>query len=297
MSTTGGAWTALRVEVPDDAAELVTTFLIEEGAPGVLVDEPDSAGRLPGPGRVRLEAHVPTDDAEGLAETLGAYLVALGEIVGGLGAVRVERSPLTPLDWQAAFAAHHRPRTVGRRLLVAPPWDVPEAPDREVLVVDPGQAFGTGQHATTRGCLEEIEDAADAGLRSGLDVGTGTGVLAIAMRRLGMRPVVATDVDASVLPIARRTCDANRASDVALLLGGAAAARGTFDLVVANLLADALVAEAATLMARVAPGGRLVVSGLLAEQAGDVVRAHRGWRVTHEVAEDEWRTLRLERAT
>jgi ribosomal protein L11 methyltransferase len=295
VTTTDGPWTALRVEVPHDAADLVSTFLVEEGAPGVLVDEPDHAGRLIPHGCVRLEAHVPAGDAGRLAGALATYLDALGAVVGGLAGVRVERSPVPALDWHAAFAAHHRPRAVGERLLVAPPWDLPAAPGREVIVVDPGQAFGTGQHATTRGCLEEIEAAAGAGLCSGLDVGTGSGVLAAAMRRLGMHPVVATDIDAAVLPLARRTLDANAATDVSLLAGGAGAVRGVFDLVVANLLADALVTEATALEARVAPGGRLVVSGLLATQAGDVARVYVGWRVTHEVAEDEWRTLRLER--
>jgi ribosomal protein L11 methyltransferase len=126
-------------------------------------------------------------------------------------------------------------------------------------------------------------------------VGTGSGVLAVAMRRLGMRPVVAIDLDPAVLPLARRTCAANDAGDVALLAGGPAAVRHVFDLVVANLLADALVAEATALAARVAAGGRLVVSGLLAEQSHDVASVYAGWTVTHEVAEDEWRTLRLER--
>lgn len=295
VSSPGGTWVALRVEVPHDAADLVTTFLVEEGAPGVLVDEPAPDGRGAAPGSVRLEAHVPAGEADRLAGTLAAYLQALHPLVAGLGGVRVERAPVPALDWHATFAAHHRPRAVGTRLLVAPPWEVPDVPDREVIVIEPGQAFGTGQHATTRGCLEEIEAAVGAGLRSGLDVGTGSGVLAVAMRRLGMAPVVATDLDPAVLPLARATCAANGAGDVVLLAGRADAVRRTFGLVVANLLAEALVEEAPALAARVASGGWLVLSGLLATQSDAVTAAYPGWRTTHRVADEEWLTVRLER--
>jgi len=288
------AWTALRLEVASDAADLVSTFLIDEGAPGILIDEPDPGGRPIPPGQTRLEAHVPTTEAPQLATSLRAYLEALRATVPDLGGA-VECADVPAIDWNASFAAHHHPRLVGTRLVVAPPWDVPEYADREVIVIEPGQAFGTGQHATTRGCLAEIEQAAAAGLRTGLDVGTGSGVLAVAMRRLGLEPVVATDIDPAVLPIARTTCATNGAGDVHLLAGGADAVSGTFDLVVANLLADALVVESHALIACVAPRGRLVVSGLLGEQVDAVTAAYPGWWVTHTVAEDEWRTLRLER--
>lgn len=295
MRATDGEWTALSVEVPAEAADLISSFLVEEGAPGVLVDEPPASGRAIPAGRVRLEAHVAAGDAARVADALGAYLEALRPLVATMGEVPIERAAVPSVDWQAAFAAHHRPRTIGQRLAVAPPWDMPAADGREVIVVDPGQAFGTGQHATTRGCLEEIELAAGDGLGSGLDVGTGSGVLAIAMRRLGLCPVVATDVDPTVLPLARRACETNGTPDVTVLAGRADAVRGTFDLVVANLLLDALVTDAAGLAARVAPGGRLVLSGLLAEQCDAAAAAYPGWRVARVVAEAEWRTLRLER--
>src|SRR4029077_2311524 len=151
---------------------------------------------------------------------------------------------------------HHRPLVIGRRLLVAPPWDVPDAPDREVLVIEPGMAFGTAQHDTTRTCLEEIETAvAERQVRSALDVGTGSGVLAMALARLGVPRVVAFDLDAGVLPLARENLARNGAGAVLLAAGTVEAVRGRFDLVVANLLADALIDEASALAATVAPGG------------------------------------------
>src|SRR6185369_12990631 len=124
-----------------------------------------------------------------------------------------------------------------------------DAPGREVLVIEPGMAFGTGQHATTRTCLEAIETlVTDGGIASALDVGTGSGVLAAALSRLGVAHVVALDVDAAVLPTARDNLMRNGAARVALFAGTAGGVRGAFDLVVANILADTLVTEAAALV-------------------------------------------------
>jgi ribosomal protein L11 methyltransferase len=199
-------------------------------------------------------------------------------------------------DWEGVYRAHHRPMAIGRRLLIAPPWDVPDAPGREVLVIEPGMAFGTGQHATTRTCLEAIETlVTDGGIASALDVGTGSGVLAAALSRLGVARVVALDVDAAVLPTARDNLMRNGAARVALFAGTAGGVRGAFDLVVANILADTLVTEAAALVARVAPRGHLVLSGLLAEQVDRVLGAFDGWRLADTRADDPWRTLHLVR--
>ena len=155
-------------------------------------------------------------------------------------------------------------------------------------------AFGTGQHATTRGCLEAIEEAvAGGGVTSALDVGTGSGILALALARLGVPHVVAVDDDPQVLPVARENLARNGAARVALIAGTAAAVSDRFDLVVANLLADTLVREAAVLAARVAAGGHLVLSGLLASQAEAVAAAFPGWRVAGDYRAEGWCTLVL----
>jgi ribosomal protein L11 methyltransferase len=286
-------WVALRVEVAAAAADAVVNFLVERGATGVLTDDvaaPD--GGL----RTRLEAHLPHAAGEAVAGAVRAYLHELALLDAGFTAGPVGLSPVPVVDWEGVFRAHHVPIAVGRRLLVAPPWDVPEAAGREVLVVEPGMAFGTGQHATTRTCLEEIEALVlGGGIRRALDVGTGSGILAAALARLGVPHVVALDVDVTVLPLARDTLVRNRVPHVRLLAGTVGALRTRFDLVIANILADTLVAEAAALAAVVARGGRLVLSGLLADQVSRVLGAFPGWRRTGERADDPWRTLRLER--
>ena len=278
-------WVLLRVAVAPTRAEPLADFLLAEGAPAV-VRETESTAQ----GRVIVEAHVPAVTHARVAAALAGYLARTGEAV-------VESAPLTDVDWEAVFRRHHRPVLVGRRLAVAPPWEVPDAGGREVIVIEPGQAFGTGQHATTRMCLEEIEAAVTAGgVVSALDVGTGSGLLAAALARLGVPRVVALDIDPDVLPRARANLHRNGAREVRLVCGRADACRRRFDLVVANLLADALVQDAAALAAATAEQGSLVVSGLLDTQVERVTAAFPAWRTLGVRAEDRWRTLTLARA-
>ena len=282
------AWITIRVEVAPEVADAVANFLVEAGASGVLTEANGA--------RTRLEAPVPAAAEAQVVAAVERYLTSLGEIAPAARGATLAAVPVPVVDWQALWRQHHRPVAVGRRLLVAPPWDVPRPAGREVLVIEPGMAFGTGQHATTRACLEAIEAAVGTGqVRSALDVGTGSGVLALALARLGVERVVALDTDPAVVPLARANLARNGAARVALLAGPLAAVRGRFDLVVANLLADAIVAEAGALARAVGPGGRLVVSGLVAEQLPAVRAAYPGWRVTETRAEGAWRTLTLVR--
>jgi ribosomal protein L11 methyltransferase len=294
-----GEWRVMRLELAEHLVDAVASFLADEGVPALVTGVRDvDAGSTTGE-PTTVEAHVPAERAPGLLRALQQWLASLAQIEPVANRVRITLDTLPPLDWEAVFRHHHRPLAIGDRLLVAPPWDVPEAPGREVLVIEPGMAFGTGQHETTRTCLEEIEEAvggaASPPVGSALDVGTGSGVLAAALARLGVPRVVALDVDASALPLARANLARNGAPEVALLVGHVAALRARFDLVVANLLADALVAEAGALTAAVAPCGRLIVSGVLDAQAAAVAHAFAGLRVTATRAAGPWRTLRLER--
>jgi ribosomal protein L11 methyltransferase len=276
-------WAVLRVELPSALVEAVSSFLFDEGANGILTEDDAEPARI--------EASVPAAEKERVEAALGRYLAALGQVDAVVTPVEVAE-----VDWAAVARAHHRPMAVGKRLLIAPPWDVPEAGGRELLVLEPGMAFGTGQHATTRTCLEAIEELVDAGgIASALDVGTGSGILALALARLGVPDVVAVDVDPAVLPIARATLDANGAAGVALAGGTAVTIARRFDVVVANLLAGTIVAEADVLARTVAAGGRLVLSGILADQAAAVWAAFPAWDLAGRRDADGWSTLTLVR--
>jgi len=190
----------------------------------------------------------------------------------------VETAEVEDVDWVARFREGFHAFRAGR-FLVAPPWDLPAGvPSREVLVVDPGRAFGTGTHETTRLCLATLEDlAARRRLGRTLDLGAGTGLLAVAAVRLGAAPVVASDIDREANDASRHHA---RLNGVRLLVvqadGGRAFRPGSFDLVLANLMALLLVDRAAEIRALAAPGGALVLSGLLVEDVPFVREAFEG---------------------
>jgi ribosomal protein L11 methyltransferase len=296
VETIDRGWCAMRLEIAEHLVDAAASFLEDEGVTTLVTGVRELADPRGAPEHATLEAHVPETRATALAAALSRWLASLTAIEPAAAEARVTTAPLPALDWAAIFRNHHRPLAIGARLVVAPPWNVPHAPGREVLVVEPGMAFGTGQHETTRSCLEEIEAVVGGGsVRSALDVGTGTGVLAAALVRLGVPRVVALDTDAAVVPVARANLRRNRAGAVALLAGGVAAVQAQFDLVVANILADALIAEAGTLESVVAPSGQLVVSGVLDTQADAVVAAFPALRLSATRAAGPWRTLRLRR--
>jgi ribosomal protein L11 methyltransferase len=172
------------------------------------------------------------------------------------------------MDWRE----HFQPVVAGRTLVVVPPWNRTAYPGRRRVVIHPGMAFGTGQHATTRSCLEAIELLAIPPPPRALDVGTGTGVLAIALAKQGVRRVVAIDTDPQAIVAARgnvrRNAVAPRVRLTSKPMGGAVGARGRYPLVVANLYVDALVGLERALATAVTPGGHLVVSGVLRAQQG-----------------------------
>lgn len=190
-------------------------------------------------------------------------------------------------DWAQTWKAGLEPVRVGD-LVVAPPWHATGGADE--LVIEPGQAFGTGHHETTAGCLAALQELPLGGARV-LDVGCGSGILAIAAARLGADTVVAVDTD----PLAVEATVANAAvNDVVVdaRAGSAAGVDGAFDVVVANLDTATLGALAGALSARLGPGGTLVASGVSRERVGEAVAALAAAGLVPDVREGtEWAVL------
>jgi ribosomal protein L11 methyltransferase len=289
------AYWELTVTLAADAAETseaVTNQLWELGAVGVVEEEAAGAATL-------RAFFPPGTDAAARADALREYLGELAALaVPGVPA-RVEIAPLPDEPWADAWRAHFRPITVGRRLLVCPPWELPSRPqERIVLVIEPGRAFGTGGHWSTRSCLELLERAlASARVSHAVDIGCGSGILAIAAAALGVPRVDAIDLDPDAVAAteanARRNAvgDRVRAAVAAVESWNGAAA----PLVLANLLAAAHATLAPTLVGLVTPGGSLIAGGLLAHEApvvAGVFAAEGCWLA--EVAEDDgWAALLL----
>lgn len=196
-------------------------------------------------------------------------------------------------NWAARSQASLRAVRVGS-IIVAPPWDVPAGPEGAmVVVIQPSMGFGTGHHATTRLCLAALQRL-DLRGRAVIDVGTGSGVLAIAARLLGAESVIGIDDDADAIAAARENLELNGQVRVTLAVGDLRSAdRADADLVVANLTGGLLEAAAPQLLGLVRRGGRLVVSGLMKHEEQRVVAAFAPWTVEHRAEEDEWVCLTL----
>ena len=202
-------------------------------------------------------------------------LAAAGRIVG------LELAPETGTipdeDWKLSYRKHFKTEVISPRLVVRPPWEaVTPAPGQKVLTLDPGIAFGTGQHPTTRACLDAIDALAVEGTdRSFLDVGCGSGILSIAAALEGFRDVHGFDNDPDAVRNANENAEANGLgalfSDGDLSVSGTAAPA---DVVAANVLAPVLVRFACEVGALVNPGGRLILSGILDEQYDEVRAAY-----------------------
>lgn len=260
-------WIRLSVGVPGAGAEAAGEALEALGAVAVTwLDAGDSAILEPAPGA-----------APALGAWREAHAVGLFPLEADLGAVRrrfagrpLRVDFLAEADWSRSWRRHVEPRRFGD--LTVAPSRAAEGLAGTVLRIDPGGAFGTGGHPTTRLCLAWLASLPVAG-RSVLDFGCGSGILAIAASLLGARSVTAVDRDPEALAVASRNAARN---GVSLDLAGSEpfAPGQRFDLVVANIVAGTLVDEAPRLRASIAPGGRLALCGLLPEQVAEVAAAY-----------------------
>jgi ribosomal protein L11 methyltransferase len=267
-------WLGLTLELDAAGAEAFGDALLEAGAQSVSLDAPDAA-------RPTLHAVLARDaDAAGLVRRVSASL--------GLAPPDFSTVEIADEDWVRKTQAQFAPIEIGARLWIGPTWHRPPA-DRIAVQLDPGLAFGTGTHPTTRLVLCYLERILRGDERL-LDYGCGSGILAIAAAKLGAARVDGVDVD----PQAVETAAANaRANGVALraALPGALAAE-TYDIVVSNILAQPLMLLAPLLAARTAPGGRLALSGILESQAGEVCAAYAAFfDMKVEAVEDAWALL------
>lgn len=206
---------------------------------------------------------------------------------------------LEPVDvpdenWAARSQAALRAVRVGS-IVVAPPWDVPASgsPDDMVIVIKPSMGFGTGHHATTRLCVAALQRL-DLHGRSVMDVGTGSGVLAIAASVMGAEPVRAFDDDDDAVASARENLALNPTARVVVDVGDLrATGRAAADVVLANLTGGLLVAAAPELRHLTKPGGRLILSGFLRVEEADVLRAFSPLTLEHRDEEEDWLCVTL----
>ena len=310
MGEPAGAWLELAVEADLEAVEAVSEILGRVASGGTTVEpafdlvEEGLGARVDPTRPAVVRGYVPARDP-GAAEAAAAEVAeALGHLQAfGLRSIGDLRTRIVlEEDWADAWRAYFPVLRVGRRLVIRPTWRRHRrAPDDVVVAMDPGMAFGTGLHPTTRLCLAGLEPLADDGTLARarvLDVGCGSGILAIAAVRLGAATAFGVDTD----PIAIEATAANARRN---RLGGRVSARAgslpsgepPFDVVLANLIAGVLVPLAPALRDELRPGGTLVASGIFVDREDEVRGAFRaaGLRVEDRTAEGEWVALRARR--
>lgn len=241
----------------------------------------------------------------------GGEEARLREIVGSSARIYPSRedpsltiSEIPDEDWSETWKAHFRPLRVGKRFLICPTWETAQpAPMDLVIRIDPGRAFGTGHHETTRLCLQWLEawvENLPAGSAPGtlLDVGAGSGILAIGAALLGFQGIIGIDNDPEAIEVAVENLELNRLSDrIRVFCTEPGKVEGIFDVVISNIQSMPLIAMSEALVSRLTAKGRLVLSGILTEQAEEVRSEYekRGLKLMHSHIDGEWILLAFER--
>ena len=277
-----------------ETAEPLGDALLDLGALSVTVEDDAAGGYDENPlyGEPGLSPEVqawerssvtalfnPEIDDSGSADFISELLASLKE--AGFNLAAPQEKIVEEQDWVRLTQSQFAPIQIGERIWVVPSWhDAPTDPNAICLAVDPGLAFGTGSHPTTHLCLLWLEQHHNLQNQSLLDYGCGSGILAIAAAKLGAKPVVGTDIDPQAMVAARSNAEINNTVIRFVLPNENApelAAETKYDIVMANILANPLQVLAPALVNKMRPGGQIVLSGVLARQAEEVIATYSQW--------------------
>lgn len=270
-------WTSVTLHADDDKAEALSEALMESGALSVSIEDADAGTEAETP-QFGEPGHLPTGlwahsrvialfDADAPLESM----LAEAATAVGLGAVPPYTTEhIAEQNWVQLTQSQFDPIRITDRLWIVPSWHDAPDPGAINIELDPGMAFGTGSHPTTRLCLEWLCDTVQAG-QSVLDYGCGSGILGIAASRLGAGHVLGVDIDEKAVEAAQDNARRNGV-DMKVQHSGKALTE-TFDIVVANILTNPLCVLAPAIAARIAQGGRVALSGVLEQQAEQVIEA------------------------
>jgi ribosomal protein L11 methyltransferase len=278
------SWTEVVIEVAREHAEALSDALMEAGALSVSVEDADEGTdqekpMFGEPGMEPTEAAWEHSRVVALTDTDADQAEIVAEAAQAIGLATPPQFTTRTVedeDWVRKTQSQFAPIHIGKNIWVVPSWhDAPE-PDALILELDPGLAFGTGSHPTTRLCMEWLE-AHPAPGKTVLDYGCGSGILAMVARKLGAGSVSGVDIDPQAIESARDNAERNHCEIEYFLpedFAQSAHADERFDIVVANILSSPLKLMAPMLSGRVAPGGSLILSGVLARQAEEVAEAY-----------------------
>jgi ribosomal protein L11 methyltransferase len=280
------AWNLITLNIARDAEDLAGAALFDMGTSGIVtLEETESSVKL----GAYFDEHA---DMEMIARSIEAELARAG-LHSALFSLSISNIP--EQDWMQKWKEGFEPVEIGERLMIAPSWKLPgESTGRQVIQIDPGMAFGTGTHETTRMCLEAIEKQWQGGRL--LDVGTGTGILAIAAARLAPESsITAIDIDPQAVVVARENIEINGVTGSIEIVEGQPSdyVGRRFDVVVANLTAEVIISLIDDLSGCLSVPGVMILSGILTTLRADVERAvvEAGLTIIERREAGEWTAL------
>lgn len=278
-------WIRIKLSAPPELADALSNFLTEAGAQGVFQENsvsPFAEQLLEQPPEVSpretLQAFIPDDaQAEDRIASITDYLKNLADLFPELEPAGLAVEMVSDPGWGEEWKKYFKPFRVGRGIVIKPTWERHVSRNGDTVIeIDPGMAFGTGQHASTLMCLESIEDILGKDLSAGanvLDVGTGTGILGIAAARLGAKEVICIDIDEKAVEIARENAAINNvAGHLDIRKSEPSAISGLFSLVVANITSKPLIGMRDDFVSLLRFGGCLVISGIMEQDKEELER-------------------------
>ncbi len=290
-------WNEIDLIVSPEATDLVALLLYECGGSGSIIHD-DEADEL---GRIRITAYFPPEQKDAV-ETVRTHMRELARRDAALGKWQIRTNLTDDTDWLYSWQAYFHPKKISEHFWAAPAWEPAEPGEGEdVIIIEPGLAFGSGFHDTTCMCVQYLEQAVKPGAEV-FDIGTGTGILAVAAAKLGAKHVVAVDFDEKAVSQAVINANLNNVSDVvdvynSDLLAAVSAEGKKADVVVANLVTNAVLALLPTLPPYMEAGGILIASGIIDERIGEVRRAagEAGFAWEDECLQNGWYAVRMRR--
>ncbi|MBQ3080047.1 MAG: 50S ribosomal protein L11 methyltransferase [Clostridia bacterium] len=287
-------WMKVTVLTTTIASDLVSQMLIDAGSSGTVIEDKNDVQLNQRPegqwdiideeiarkigDDVKVTGFYPMDDRAsdaiaGIREKArNLHLIAPGV---DLGKLTVSTSTIDDEDWAESWKSQYKPFRLGKHIVIRPGWEAYEAKEGDkVVTIDPGMAFGTGTHETTGMCVSLVEEYMKLGMTA-MDIGTGTGILAIAAAHMGASRVLASDIDPMAVRVAKENIEINGFSNVIEAVEGnlLEVCKEKADIVIANIIADVIIAISAPVREFVKPGGVFICSGIAREREDEVIKA------------------------
>lgn len=309
-------WAEVSIQTTHEATDVIAEIYHDLGASGVVIEDPELLNdyidsgmwdfsdmqRVEDTNIVTVKAYLPVDaDLDNKLRTFHERVDAFKQVDCGFdkGSCDISWKSVQDEDWENNWKQYFHPEKVGGMIVIKPTWEDYEAsPDDIVVELDPGAAFGTGTHPTTAMCIRALETLVKGGMKV-FDVGTGSGVLSIVAAKLGATDVTAMDYDKTAVHVAAENIRQNHVDDVVKtgVSDKLKSFEGKADLIVANIIADIVIDLFDELDEHLAPGGKLLASGIISERAADVTQAAlaHGFSVDQVIEEKGWVAMIISR--